>query len=159
MPRLKGLRFPREIIAYAIWVYHRFALNTADVEDLLAERGVIVSREAIHRWVNPFGRHFANCIRRDRPKGLTNGIWTKWSSRSTVGYAGLCGRWMRTEMLLICSSNHGGMPRQAQRFLSAHDQVKTVFCPLRYQRSAVSYRCARTDAFEFWDDYALEMTA
>lgn len=39
MPRLKGFRHPREIIAYAVWAYHRFALSTADVEDLLAERG------------------------------------------------------------------------------------------------------------------------
>jgi putative transposase len=39
MPRLQGFRFPREAIAYAVWAYHRFALSTADVEDLLAERG------------------------------------------------------------------------------------------------------------------------
>jgi putative transposase len=64
---LKGFRFPRGIIAYAVWAYHRFAISTADVEDLLAERGVIVSREAIRLWVNRFGPHFANCVRRDRP--------------------------------------------------------------------------------------------
>ena len=68
MPRLKGFRYPREVIACAIWAYHRFALSTADVEDLLAARGVIVSREAIRLWVNRFGRHFADCIRRDRPR-------------------------------------------------------------------------------------------
>jgi len=68
MPRLKGFRYPREIIACAVWAYHRFALSTADVEDLLAERGVIVSREAIRLWINQFGKHFANCIRRDRPR-------------------------------------------------------------------------------------------
>ena len=34
MPRLKGFRFPREVIAYAVWAYYRFALSTADVEDL-----------------------------------------------------------------------------------------------------------------------------
>ena len=67
MPRLKGYRFPREVVAYAVWTYHRFALSTADVEDLLAERGIIVSREAIRLWVNRFGTHFAACIRRDRP--------------------------------------------------------------------------------------------
>ena len=67
MPRLKGYRFPRAIVAYAVWVYHRFALSTADVEDLLADRGVMVSRETIRKWVNRFGRHFADCIRRDRP--------------------------------------------------------------------------------------------
>ena len=27
MPRLKGYRFPREIVAYMVWVYHRFALG------------------------------------------------------------------------------------------------------------------------------------
>ncbi|MEP5758383.1 MAG: IS6 family transposase, partial [Litoreibacter sp.] len=25
LPRLKGFRYPREVIAYAVWVYHRFA--------------------------------------------------------------------------------------------------------------------------------------
>ncbi|SNT76610.1 putative transposase [Paracoccus seriniphilus] len=68
LPRLKGFRFPREIIAYAVWAYHRFALSTGDVEDLLAERGVIVSREAVRLWVNRFGSQFAACIRRDRPR-------------------------------------------------------------------------------------------
>lgn len=67
MPRLKGYRFPREIVAYAVWVYHRFALSAADVEDLLAERGVTVNRETVRKWVNRFGCHFANCIKRDRP--------------------------------------------------------------------------------------------
>ena len=68
MLRLKGFRYPREIIAYAVWAYHRFALSTADVEDLLAARGEVVSREAIRLWVNRFGQHFVNCIRRDRPQ-------------------------------------------------------------------------------------------
>lgn len=67
MPRLKGYRFPREIVAYAVWTYHRFALSTADVEDLLAERCVMVSRETVRNWVNRFGRHFPDCIKRDRP--------------------------------------------------------------------------------------------
>ena len=49
MPRLKSYRFPRAIVAYAVWAYHRFALSTADVEDLLAERGVIVSRETVRK--------------------------------------------------------------------------------------------------------------
>ena len=73
MFRLKGFRFPREIIAYAVWACHRFALSTADVEDLLAARGVVVSRETIRNWVNRFGRHFARCIKRDRP--AANNKW------------------------------------------------------------------------------------
>ena len=67
VPRLKGYRFPCKIVAYAVWADHRFALGTADVEDLLAERGVAVSRETLRKRVNRFGKHFADCIKRDRP--------------------------------------------------------------------------------------------
>jgi putative transposase len=49
--------------------------------------------------------------------------------------------------------------RQAQRFLAAHDQVNTVFRPRRYRLTAISYRHARSDAFELWADYTLQMTA
>jgi len=66
LPRLKGLRARRDVIAYAGWAYHRFAPSMADVEDLLADRGVFVSREAVRLWVNRFGRHFADCVRRTR---------------------------------------------------------------------------------------------
>lgn len=55
-PRLKGYRFPRSIVSYAVWAYHRFALSLRDVEDLLAERGVTVSYETIRAWVGKFGR-------------------------------------------------------------------------------------------------------
>ena len=66
-PRLKGFRFPRSIISYAIWAYHRFGLSLRDVEDLLAERGVIVSYESIRVWCQRFGAQIAAKIRRDRP--------------------------------------------------------------------------------------------
>jgi transposase-like protein len=36
-------RFPPEIIQQAIWLYVRFTLSFRDVEDLLAERGIMVS--------------------------------------------------------------------------------------------------------------------
>jgi len=32
MPLLKGFRFPRAVVAYAVWVYYRFALSTGDDE-------------------------------------------------------------------------------------------------------------------------------
>ena len=49
-------------------------------------------------------------------------------------------------------------PRQAQRFLAAHDQINNIFRPRRYRLSATSYRHARADAFCLWADYAAEMT-
>jgi len=66
--RLKGFRFPRSVIGYAVWAYHRFALSLRDVEDLLAARGITVSYETIRDWVARFGAQFAANIRRDRPR-------------------------------------------------------------------------------------------
>ena len=67
LSRIKGFRFPKSVIGYAVWAYHRFALSLRDVEDLLAERGVTVSYETIRDWVKRFGHGFAAKIRRDRP--------------------------------------------------------------------------------------------
>jgi putative transposase len=50
-------------------------------------------------------------------------------------------------------------PRQAQRFLSVHDQTTTIFRPKRHRLSAVSYRQSRVDAFSLWNNYAAEMAA
>jgi hypothetical protein len=36
-------RFPTDVIAHAVWLHQRFTLSLRDVEDLLAERGVVVS--------------------------------------------------------------------------------------------------------------------
>ena len=41
-------------------------------------------------------------------------------------------------------------PRQAQRFLSAHDQISNLFRLRRDHVAAVEYRAARTRAFETW---------
>lgn len=39
MSRLKGFRFPREIVVYGVRVYHRFALSTAGFEEVTVGRG------------------------------------------------------------------------------------------------------------------------
>ena len=44
-----GHRFPTEIISHAIWLYHVFSLSLRDVELILAERGVIVTRESVRQ--------------------------------------------------------------------------------------------------------------
>jgi putative transposase len=66
-----GYRFPPEIIHQAIWLYLRFTLSFRDVEDLLAERGVLVSYDTIRRWVNHFGPVIAADLRKRRPKPHT----------------------------------------------------------------------------------------
>ena len=230
IPRLKGFRYLREVIAYAVWAYHRFALSTADVEDLLAERGVIVSREAIRLWVNRFGKHFANCIRRNRSRpndkwhmdevvitirGKKHWLWRAIDANGDVldilvqirrnakaakrFFQRLVARFGEPRVVITDKLRsyikpikilapdadhraHKGLNnaievshrptrkrekifgrfkshRQAQRFLSAHDQINLIFRPRRYQLTAISYRHARNDAFGLWADYTTEMAA
>jgi putative transposase len=63
-PSYRGYRFPSEIISHAVWLYYRFCLSFRDVEDLLAERGVIVSYETIRQWSRKFGAQYARKLRR-----------------------------------------------------------------------------------------------
>ena len=67
-PSYRGYRFPPEIISHAVWLYHRFSLSFRDVEDLLAERGVTVTYEAIRQWCLTFGLDYARRLRRRRDR-------------------------------------------------------------------------------------------
>jgi putative transposase len=67
-PTYKRHRFPPAIIAHAVWLYCRFALSYRDVEELLAERGVVVTYETVRQWCRKFGQVYANELRRRRPR-------------------------------------------------------------------------------------------
>ena len=59
-------RFPTEIISHAVWPYHRFCLSFRDVEDLLTERGIVISYESIRSWCNQFRPAHARAIKKRR---------------------------------------------------------------------------------------------
>ena len=61
--RYRRHRFPPEIISYSLRAYHGFALSFRDVEDLLAERGIIVSHESIRRWCLKFGPRYQRSLK------------------------------------------------------------------------------------------------
>lgn len=65
MNTYKRHRFPPEIISYAVWLYFRFNLSHRDVEDLLAERGIIVSYESIRLWCIKFGTKYSRRLKRN----------------------------------------------------------------------------------------------
>ena len=69
----RGYRFPPKIISHAVWLYHRFTLSFRDVEDLLAERGIVVSYEAIRYWCLKFGPQYARKLRKKH--GQLGDIW------------------------------------------------------------------------------------
>jgi putative transposase len=64
----KRHRFPAEIISHGVWLYFRFCLSYRDVEELMAERGVILTYEAVRYWCRKFGQVYANALRRRRPR-------------------------------------------------------------------------------------------
>ncbi len=69
----RGHRSPPEIISHAVWLYHRFTLSFRDIEDLLAERGILVSYEAIRYWCQKFGAPYSRTLR--RKQGRLGDIW------------------------------------------------------------------------------------
>jgi len=69
----KNHRFPVEIISHAVWLYFRFCLSFRAVEELLFERGVVVTYEAIRQWCRKFGQRYANQLRQELGKRFQ--IW------------------------------------------------------------------------------------
>jgi putative transposase len=68
VPSYTGFRFPVEIISHCVWLYHRFPLSFREVEEMMMERGVVVSHETVRQWCAKFGQTYANGLRRRRPR-------------------------------------------------------------------------------------------
>ncbi len=66
-PNDKGYRFPPEIISHAVWLSFRFSLSYRDVEELMAQRGIVLTSETIRQGCLKFGQPYANELRRRRP--------------------------------------------------------------------------------------------
>ena len=61
-------RFPREVIAHAVWLHARFPLSLRMAEEMLLERGIGVSHETVRRWSGKFGPALARELRRRAPR-------------------------------------------------------------------------------------------
>jgi putative transposase len=226
----KSHGFPSEIIFYAVWAYFRFPMSFRDVEDLLCNRGGVVSYETVRSWIRKFDRRYAKVIRRDRPapsdKWPLDGVvitirskkywlWRAIDSKGDVldilvqsrcntkaadrffrklfkkygqprvlvaDKLGSYGAALRQLAPGIDHRAHKGLnnrakvlhrptrrretimgsfksPHQAQRFLSVHDQVQTIFRPRRHKLSTPAYRQSRSDAHSIWDGITCELKA
>ncbi|MBZ9752868.1 IS6 family transposase [Deinococcus sp. HMF7604] len=101
--KLPGYRFPLEVIGYAVWLYHRFTLSYRDVEELLLERGIAVTRESIRTWCIKFSDLFAQGLRHREPR---------WGSR-----------WHLDEMHI----DVGGVTHWLWRAVDEHGVILDVF--------------------------------
>src|SRR5947209_4005039 len=73
--RYKNYRFPGEIISHGVWLSYRFPLSYRDVQELLCERGIDVTHEAIRQWCLKFGQDYATKQPPAQADGLV--IWTE----------------------------------------------------------------------------------
>ncbi|KZL15739.1 hypothetical protein PsAD2_03542 [Pseudovibrio axinellae] len=55
------------------WLYHRFSLSLREVEEMLLERGILVSIETIRRWGIKFGPAYVGRLR--RKKASNDDVW------------------------------------------------------------------------------------
>jgi putative transposase len=72
-PSCQRHRFPSVIISHAVWLYHRFCLSFREVEELLAERGIIVTYETVRQWCQKFGPDYARKLK--KRQGRLGDIW------------------------------------------------------------------------------------
>ena len=66
-----------EIIRLALMLYVRFPLSLRHVEDLLHERGINVSHEAVRYWWHRFCPMFTSEIKKRRIEGMKSSKW-RW---------------------------------------------------------------------------------
>jgi putative transposase len=67
-PSYKGFRFPVEIISHCVWLYYRFPFSFREVEEMMLQRGIVVSHETVRQWCAKFGQTYANALRRRRAR-------------------------------------------------------------------------------------------
>ena len=90
VPSISGLfkwrQFEPEVILLAVGWYLRFSLSYRDVEELLAERGLLVDHVAVWRWVQRYAREMERRLRRHLKP--TNDSW-----RVDETYIRVKGKW------------------------------------------------------------------
>jgi transposase, IS6 family len=82
-----GFRFPPEAIVVAVRWYLRYGLSYRDVEELLAERGIMVNHVSVYRWVQRFTPLLIDAA---RPRRHATG--DRWFVDET--YVKVAGRWV-----------------------------------------------------------------
>jgi putative transposase len=167
----RGYRFPPDIMRHGIWLYLRFALSFRDVEDLPAERGIVVSYETIRRWVAHFGPLIAADLRRRRCR--PHAVWhldEMWCRSPASRSDGAAFRALGVSAQHIQDKRKNNRaessdvptrrrerrtqgfrsPGAAQGFLSTHAAAYNTFNLCRHLVSAKTRRRLRSEAIIVW---------
>lgn len=73
MISFKGSQFPKHVILHAVFFYLRYSVSLRDLEEILAERGVVVDHATLNRWVVKFSPLIA--IEAQKRKSKTAESW------------------------------------------------------------------------------------
>ncbi|MFJ6687056.1 transposase [Streptomyces werraensis] len=167
-PSHKGHRYPVEVISHCVWLYFRFPLSFREVEELMLQRGVIVSHETVRRWCGKFGQAYADGLRRLVKK--TQAVPRVMVTDKLRSY----GAAHREVMPSVEHRSHKGLNNRAenshqptrqreramkgfrslgaaQRFLSAFSGISPHFRPQRHLITAHDYRVEMTVRFTIWE--------
>ena len=87
MIRTTGRHFPKSIIFMAVRWYFAYKLSYRDIEELLAERGVILDHSTIARWVLEYAPLLLGQFRKRQRR-----VGTSWRMDET--YIRVRGKWM-----------------------------------------------------------------
>ena len=145
MNTYKRHRFPPDIISYAVWLYYRFNLSHRDIEDLLAERGIIVTRESIRLWCIKFGAIYTRRLKRKHRQVMPHTIHSTQQYENNRAEQSHEATRVRERGMRKFKSM-----KQAQRFLGAHAAVSNLFNLGRHLIAAQHYRDLRISAFNDW---------
>ena len=84
----KGRHFQGEVILWAVRWYCRYGISYRELEEMLAERGVLVDHTTIYRWVQAYAPEIE---RRLRWNWKRPGLRRMWKVDET--YIRVKGRW------------------------------------------------------------------
>ena len=87
MISFKGCHFPKPVILHAVYFYLRYSVSLRELEEILAERGVVVDHATLSRWVVKFSPLVAiEAHKRKKPGAVS------WRMDET--YIKVRGQWM-----------------------------------------------------------------
>ncbi|WP_425591821.1 hypothetical protein [Hafnia paralvei] len=78
----KRLHYPVDIIVQCVRWYLAYALSLRNLEEMMAERGIIVDHSRLHRWVIRLVPLLDKAFRCHKRNVAVGGVWMKSTSKS-----------------------------------------------------------------------------
>ena len=158
MNTYKRHRFPPDIISYAVWLYFRFNLSHRDIEDLLAERGITVSREAIRLWCTKFGAIYSRRLKRNhRGYGDTffiDEVFVKINGKQHYLWRAIDQDGEVVDVFLQARRDGAAAKRFFRRLLRSHGGEPRKIVTDKLRSYPVAHRCVIPEAIHVTDQYA-----